>query len=337
MSNKIAAIAIATLVAAYAIVTTCVMIVPEYEQVVLTEFGKPVGEARTDPGLYFVMPWYQRHRFSRRLLRWDGERSEIPTADKRFIWVDTTARWKIINPLKFLVSVGDYSGAQTRLDDVIDSGVRSVISGNDLIEAVRTDLDLVQLPGAATVQTAQARIEKGRKVLQDKILKIASRTTVKEYGIELVDVRVKRINYIEDVQKSIFNRMIAERNKVAAQYRSEGKGKAAEILGRMEKQLKQIRSGAYREAKEIEGEADAEATKIYAEAYGQDAEFYAFMQSLETWSNVIGFRRRKGTKTSLILSTDTEIFRYLKAAGTGEAKAGASTSNNAAARAPTVN
>ena len=315
MNNATAATAIAAIALAYAVVSTCVMIVPEYEQVVLTEFGKPVGDARKDPGLYFVMPWYQRHRFSKRLLRWDGERSEIPTKDKRFIWVDTTARWRIVNPLKFLVSVRDYAGAQTRVDDIIDSEVRSIISGNDLIEAVRTDIELVQLPGAATVQTAQARIERGREKLQDAILVAASKTTVKEYGIELVDVRIKRINYIEDVQKSIFNRMIAERKKVAAEYRSEGKGKAAEILGRMERQLKSIRAGAYRQVKEIEGEADAEATRIYAEAYSQDPEFYGFMQSLETWPAAFGNRRGKGKKTSLVLSTNSALFRYLKDSG----------------------
>jgi modulator of FtsH protease HflC len=311
MSSRTAGILVALIVAAYALVSTCVMIVTEYEQVVLTEFGKPVGEARTNAGIYFVLPWYQRHRFSKRLLRWDGERSEIPTRDKRFIWVDTTARWQIVDPLKFLVSVRDYAGAQTRLDDIIDSGVRSIISGNDLIEAVRTDKELVTLPGEITATNVHMRIKQGRKKLQHAILLAAKATTVKEYGIELVDVRVKRINYIEDVQRSIFNRMIAERKKVAAQYRSEGKGKAAQILGRMERQLKQIRSGAYRSAKEIEGEADATATRIYADAYGKDAEFYGFMQSLETWPAVIGNRRRKGTKTSLILSTDSDLFRYL--------------------------
>lgn len=318
MSNRAAGIAIALIVASYSLISTCVMIVPEYEQVVLTEFGKPVGDARTEPGLYFVLPWYERHRFSKRLLRWDGERSEIPTKDKRFIWVDTTARWQIVDPLKFLVSVRDYAGAQTRLDDIIDSGVRSIISGNDLIEAVRTDAQLVQLPGEATVQSAHLVIVKGRKFLQDAILTAAKRTTVDEYGIELVDVRVKRINYIEDVQKSIFNRMIAERKKVAAQYRSEGKGSAAEIIGRMERELKEIRSGAYRLAKEIEGEADAEATRIYADAYGQDAEFYGFMQSLETWTAVFGQRRQKGKRTELILSTNSDLFRYLRQSGRPE-------------------
>ncbi len=322
MSNRAAAVGIAVLVGLYALINTCVMIIPEYEQVVLTEFGNPKGEARTDPGIYFVPPWYERHRFSKRLLRWDGERSEIPTADKRFIWVDTTARWKIHDPLQFLVSVRDYRGAQTRLDDIIDSAVRGVISGNDLIETVRTSRDLVRLPGEATQQSAPLRIDKGRKVLQQRILKDANSNTEKEFGIVLVDVRIKRINYIEEVQKSIFNRMIAERKKVAERYRSEGKGKAAEILGQMERQLKQIRSGAYRQAKEIEGEADATATRIYAEAYGQDEEFYSFMQSMETWPNAVGHRRRKGTRTNLLMGTDGDLFRYLKDAGTGIKPAG---------------
>lgn len=324
MSNRIAGIGIALIVGIYALFSTCFLIVPEYEQVVLTEFGNPKGEARTEPGLYFVPPWYERHRFSKRLLRWDGERSEIPTRDKRFIYVDATARWRIVDPLQFLVSVADYRGAQTRLDDIVDSEVRSSISANDLIEAVRTDSDLVRLPGEAT-QTASAvhlRIKQGRVALQQQILFATNEKTLKEYGISMVDVRVKRINYIEEVQKSVFNRMIAERKKVAEKYRSEGKGQAAEILGRMERELKQIRSGSYRTAKEIEGEGDATATRIYAEAYSQDAEFYAFLQSLETWPAALGEARKNGTKTRLLMSTDGDFFRYLKAAGKAAPTAG---------------
>ncbi len=318
MSNRVAAIGIAVIIIGFLVIRTCVLVVNEFDQVVLTEFGQPVGEARTEPGLYFVMPWYQPHRYSKRLLRWDGERAQIPTADKRFIWVDTTARWRVKDPLKFLQSVRNYRGAQTRLDDIIDSEVRTVLSENDLIEAVRTDPQLVRAPGEATKVAADLHIERGRKVLQDRIVERAQITTLEQFGIELKDVRIKRINYIEEVQASIFNRMIAERKKVAEEYRSVGKGKAAEILGRMEKQLKVIRSGAYRKAREIEGEADAEATRIYAEAYSQDSEFYAFLQTLETYSGALGKARKKGTRTTLLMSTGAEFFKYLK---TADAKA----------------
>ena len=312
MSNRTAGIGIVVLLLAYLLVANCVMIVNEYDQVVLTEFGQPVGEARTEAGLYFVMPWYQRHTFSKRLLRWDGERSQIPTKDKRFIHVDTTARWQIIDPLKFLQSVRNYSGAQTRLDDVIDSEVRRTISENDLIEAVRTDSELKRLPGEATKTTSDLRISFGRTVLQDRIVTRARAQTRKEFGIDLIDIRIKRINYIEEVQVSIYNRMIAERKKVAEQYRSVGKGMAAQIRGRMEKELKKIRSTAYRAAREIEGEADAEATRIYAEAYSQDAEFYAFLQTLETYDAALGRKRKKGTGTTLLMTTDSAIFGYLR-------------------------
>ncbi len=309
-SNRAAIIVLAVIVSIVLLWNNCALIVHEYEQVVLTEFGQPVGDARVEPGLYFVLPWYKRNVFSKRLMRWDGERAQIPTRDKRFIWVDSTARWSIVDPLKFLQAVGNVRGAQTRLDDVIDSKVREVLSSNDLIEAVRSSDKLIGLAASAT-RTSDSQVRKGRVKLQKQIL-ASGHAMVAEYGIALKDVRIKRINYIDVVQKNIYNRMVAERKKVAEQYRSEGKGRAAEILGRMDRQLKVIRSGAYRKAREIEGAADAEATRIYADAYGQDAEFYAFMQSLDTWEKALGAKRRNGTKTSLILSTDAPVFRYLK-------------------------
>ena len=314
MNNRIAAIGIAVIVLGFLVLRTCVLVVNEYDQVVLTEFGQPVGEARTEPGLYFILPWYEPHRFDKRLLRWDGDRAQIPTKDKRFIWVDATARWRIKDPLKFLQSVRNHRGAQTRLDDIIDSEVRTTLSENNLIEAVRTDPQLVRAPGEVTQAAADLNIVSGRVALQERIVQRARVKTLEQFGIELKDVRIKRINYIEEVQASIYNRMIAERKKVAEEFRSVGKGKAAEILGGMEKQLKGIRSGAYRRAREIEGEADAEATRIYAEAYGQDPEFYAFMQTLETYADALGDRRDKGTHTTLLMSTGAEFFRYLKTA-----------------------
>ncbi len=310
LSNRAGIVVLAVVISIVLLWNNCAMIVHEYEQVVLTEFGQPVGDARVEPGLYFVLPWYKRHVFSKRLMRWDGDRAQIPTRDKRFIWVDSTARWRIADPLKFLQAVGSVRGAQTRLDDVIDSKVREILSSNDLIEAVRSSDKLIGLAASAT-RTSDSQVRTGRVQLQKQIV-ASGQAMVAEYGIALEDVRIKRINYIDVVQKNIYNRMIAERKKVAEQYRSEGKGRAAEILGRMEKQLKVIRSGAYRKAREVEGAADAEAAKIYADAYNQDAEFYGFMQSLETWEKALGSKRMKGTKTSLVLSTDAVFFRYLK-------------------------
>jgi len=310
LSNRAAIAVLAIVIGVVLFWNNCTLIVHEYEQVVLTEFGQPVGDARVEPGLYFVLPWYQRHVFSRRLMRWDGERAQIPTRDKRFIWVDATARWRIVDPLKFLQAVGNVRGAQTRLDDVIDSKVREIISKNDLIEAVRSSKKLIGLALSAT-RTTDSQVNIGRVVLQKEIV-ASGQAMAAKYGIALKDVRIKRINYIGVVQKNIYNRMVAERRKVAEQYRSEGKGRAAEILGRMERQLKKIRSGAYRKSREIQGSADAEATRIYADAYSQDAEFYAFLQSLEMWDKGLGAKRKKGTKTTLIMSTNAAFFRYLK-------------------------
>ncbi|MCB9737749.1 MAG: protease modulator HflC [Deltaproteobacteria bacterium] len=317
MSNRLGLLILVVVVATVAAVSTCTMIVPEFESVVLTEFGEPVGEPITTPGLRLVMPWYERHIFPKRLLRWDGNVSQIPTRDKRFILVDATARWRILDPLQFLRSVTNVNGAQTRLDDIIDSAVRTVISDNELIELVRTERELIGLPEGATATAlavlgdgARATIEKGRIALQTEIVTRSNATTKEQYGIEVVDVRVKRINYIDEVQSNIFNRMIAERKKVAEQYRSEGKGKAAEILGRMERDLKQIESEAFRKAREIEGAADADAARIYAEAYGADPEFYAFLATLDTWERGLG----KGERTRMILGTDSDLLRYLQRA-----------------------
>jgi modulator of FtsH protease HflC len=314
MSNRIGIIVLGILILSAVIVSTCTMIVPEYESVVLTEFGDPVGDPLIEPGLKLVMPWYERHIFPKRLLRWDGDRSQIPTRDKRFIWVDASARWKIVDPLLFLRAVNTVKGAQTRLDDVIDSAVRTIISDNELIELVRSDRDLVGLPTESTDTVtaanhdASAVIEKGRIALQEEVVRRANTKTETEYGIKVVDVRIKRINYIEEVQANIFNRMIAERKKVAERYRSEGKGQAAEILGVMERDLERIRSEAFRKAREIEGQADAEAARIFAEAYGADVEFYTFIATLETWERGIG----KGHRTRLVLGTDGDLLRYLR-------------------------
>jgi membrane protease subunit HflC len=311
VKNRTALLWIFVIVAAYFVAEKTVIVVPEYEQVVLTEFGQPVGEARTSPGVYVVMPWYVVHRFPKQMLRWDGDRAQIPTKDKRFIWVDATARWRIVDPLKFLQSVRNREGAMTRLDDVIDSAVRQTISEHNLIEAVRPDPRPIDLPAAATGSGEELTVKKGREVLQHEIVQRAGPLTKAEYGVELVDVRLRRINYIEAVQANVFNRMIAERQKVAEQYRSEGAGRSAEITGSMERKLKEVRSTAYRQSREIEGTADAEATRIYAEAYGQDPEFYGFLQTLELYPKALGTGRAEG-KTHMVLGTDSELLGYLR-------------------------
>ncbi len=317
MSNRNAVIVVVLLIAAAIVLGRCVVVVAEYEQVVMTEFGDPVGGARTKPGVYWAMPWYETRRFSKRMMRWDSDRAQIPTKDKRFIWVDATARWRIVDGLKFYQSVHDLTGAQTRLDDVLDSALRLVISDNNLIEAVRPDQRPVAIPGMATQTHDEMVVHKGREVLQRDIWQRSQGLIRNEFGIELVDVRLKRLNYIEAVQQNVFGRMIAERQKVAEQYRSEGKGRAAEIQGTMERKLREIRSQAYRKAREIAGQAEAESTGIYAQAYNQDPEFYAFLQTLEAYPQLLGAGRAGGTHTGLVLGTDSELMGYLKAAKPG--------------------
>ena len=285
-------------------------IVQEGVQVVLTEFGKTSGDAITRAGLYFKMPWYDVNTFEKRILRWDGDRNEIPTKDKKFIWVDTTARWRIVNPLKFLQSVrGSYQTALSRLDDLVDGAVRDAVSAHLLIEVVRTD----KVPPAALkdgVGEASSELyltlSKGREEIQDEVLAAARVTIAEQYGIELVDVLIKRINYIPEVAKTVFDRMIAERDKIAKMYRSEGEGRAAEIYGTRDQELRTITSEAYRKSQEVEGTADAEATKIYAEAYSVDPEFYSFWRTLELAGTAIG------PNTRLVMGMDSDLHKYLR-------------------------
>jgi len=317
MSNRNALIMVILLIAAAILIGRCVIVVAEYEQVVITEFGDPVGTARATPGVYWAMPWYEVRRFSKRMQRWDSDRAQIPTKDKRFIWVDATARWRVVDALKFYQSVHDFSGAQSRLDDVLDSALRLVISDNNLIEAVRPDARPLNIPDMSTQTHGEMIVTKGRDVLQQDIWQRSHGLIRNEFGIELVDVRIKRLNYIEAVQQNVFGRMIAERQKVAEQYRSEGKGRAAEIQGSMERKLQEIRSEAYRKAREIAGQAEAESTGIYAQAYNQDPEFYAFLQTLEAYPQLLGAGRGGGTHTGLVLGTDSELMGYLKSSKPG--------------------
>lgn len=285
----------------------------EYELCIITQFGKPVGGAVREPGLHFKVPFVQKlHRFEKRILTWDGSANEIPTADKRYIWLDTTARWKITDPLKFYQSVGNQSGIMTRLDDIIDSASRDIVSSHKLIEAVRNSNDIMnrmeeEESERDTIQSLEKieMISLGRDSLRQMILEKASEL-VPRYGIELIDVQLKRLNYTNDVRQKVYERMISERQKIAAKYRSEGQGKTAEINGKKERELKRIQSEAYREAQRIKGAADAEATRIYADAYGKNPEFYSFLKTMEIYRNTVGANSRA------ILTTDSDIYKYLK-------------------------
>ena len=279
--------------------------VDEREQVVITQFGEPVRVVK-EPGLHIKTPFIQQLiSFEKRILEWDGRATQIPTSDKKFILVDTYARWRINDPLKFYQSVGDELRAQTRLDNVIDATVRDFITEQLLIEVVRTsNQPLVQSEGEK-IGKEEIVIQKGRELLTREISQKASEMTP-EYGIELIDVQIKHINYVQSVREKVFSRMIAERERIAEQYRSEGQGERSKILGDMEKDLKMITSEAYKKAEEIKGKADAQSTKIYAKAYNNDPEFYSFLKAMDTYPDAID------EDTWLILTTDSDYFKYLK-------------------------
>jgi modulator of FtsH protease HflC len=286
--------------------------VGQTEQVILTQFGKPVGAVVDTPGLHLKIPFvWTVHRFDKRWLEFDGDAREITTRDKKYIGVDIYARWRISKPLVYLTAVGDERSAQTRLDDIVDGETRNVVASYDLIELVRSSNRPFQLNeelagiGAAE---AQARITAGRSKLSAEVLRKASEI-MPQYGIELRDVRFKRINYVESVQQKVFDRMISERRRIAERSRSEGQGRAAEIRGQKERDMLAASSVGYRTAQELKGAADAKSTSIYAKAYSRDAEFYQFLKSLETLAAA------SDDKTWLILSTDSELMRALKSSG----------------------
>ena len=299
-------------------------VVREGQQAILTQFGKPVGAAYKEAGLYFKIPFIQEvHLFETRLLKWDGSPNQIPTRDKKYIWVDTTARWRVTDPLRLLQTVHSERGALSRLDDIIDSVVRDLVSSNLLVEIVRSaDWDpdrvsdaveevklssptLVRAESKDDVSGTNQRVQQGRKMITRRMLAEAGKLTP-QYGIELVDVEIKRINYVESVQKRVFERMISERKRIASQYRSEGEGEKQRILGTMKKELARIRSEAYRRSQEIRGKGEADATAIYGKAYNQDSEFYTLFKTLESYGNM------PPKSGQLILSTDGDYFRYLK-------------------------
>lgn len=285
-------------------------VVEEGEQVLLTQFGKPVS-VTAEAGLKFKLPVAQEiHRFQKRILKWDGDPNQIPTKDKKYIWVDTTARWRISDPLKFFTTVATENGAQSRLDDIIDSVVRDAVSGHLLVELVRgreyrTSDGEIEETFNVDGQIIELEDLTGREEILAGILEKA-RANTPDYGIDLIDVHIKRINYVEQVRQRVYERMISERKKVAAQYRSEGEGEKADILGQMQKELKRIESGAYRTSVEVRGKADAEAAGIYSTTYNKDAKFYALTRTLEAYRKAI-----KGN-SRLVLSTDSEFYRYIQ-------------------------
>jgi len=286
-------------------------IVNETEQVIITQFGKPVGDPIIVPGIHFKIPIIQdANFFDKRFLEWDGDPNEIPTKDKRFIWVDTYARWRIIDPLLFFQRLRDERGAQSRLDDILDGETRNAVASHDLVEIIRSTNRKMELSEILqeTREIELVKIEHGRDKITRLIIDTASPRLI-ELGIELLDLRLKRINYVEEVQQKIFERMIAERQRMADEFRSEGQGEASKILGDKERDLEQIESEAYRQSQEIIGKADAEATNIYAGAYDQSQssrEFYRFLKTMETYQNTLA------EKDWLILSTEGDFFKFLQ-------------------------
>ena len=297
----------------------CFYAVNQTEQVIITQFGKPVGEPITDPGLHFKLPIIQEvNRIDKRFLEWDGLPVAIPTRDKTYIHVDTFARWRISDPKTYFVRLRDERSAQSRLEDILGSETRNAVAKHDLIEIVRTDKDrkplrdenLKNVPvGLGTIGVLPA-IQYGRLVIEAEI-KSQAATKLAEFGIDLLDVRLKRVNYNPDVLDRIYQRMISERQQIAQRFRSEGEGEAARIAGQKERDLNEIQSTAYRQVQQIRGESDAKATEIYAQAYTQNphaAEFYNFLKSMETYRKVL-------TKDStLVFSTDSDLFGLLKRA-----------------------
>jgi modulator of FtsH protease HflC len=286
-------------------------VVDETQQVVVTQFGKVVGTPKETPGLYFKIPIIQQATyFPKNLLHWDGDPGQIPTLDKTYIWVDTFARWRIVDPVKFFQTVNDTVRAQGRLDDIIDPAVRNFITSYELIESVRRsdrklDTSEIGIEDYGQKNRAIYTVQTGREKITQRLMEQAQPKLL-PFGIELVDVKIKRINYVEEVRKSVYGRMIAERKQIAEKFRSEGQGESRKILGEKERELKRITSEAYRKAQEIKGKAEAEATKLYAEAFGVDPEFYSFTQTLDIYGATLD------KNSSLVLSTDSEFLKYLK-------------------------
>ena len=284
-------------------------IVQEKDQVVITQFGRPIGKAVTEPGIYFKVPFIQvANYFEKRYMEWNGDPNQVPTKDKKFIYVDTYARWQITDPLQFFKRLTNERGAQSRIDDILDGDTRNFIANNNIEEAVRTSNRTPVSSDSEIISDSLAVIYVGRERIQKEILASANKQTA-DLGIEILDFRFKRINYVQEVQDQVYERMKSERFRIADKFRSEGQGEASRINGEKERELKSIQSNAFREAEQIKGKADAAAALIYAQAYDQSNQsrnLYSFLKSMET------FEKTFDNKTSIFISTDSELYKYLK-------------------------
>ncbi|NBC24910.1 MAG: protease modulator HflC [Bacteroidetes bacterium] len=308
--NKLILI-VALILGGVILLSQSIYIVNETQQVVITQFGKPIGEAVSEPGLKFKTPFLQKANFfEKRYLEWDGDPNQIPTKEKKFIFVDSYARWHITDPLQFYKRLTNERGAQSRLDDIIDGETRDQVASHSLEEVVRNTNREADTTAKISeiIEDSLARIEVGRKRIQNIIQEKANEET-KDLGIEILDFRFKRINYVEDVRQRVYDRMKSERIRIADKFRSEGEGEASRINGEKERELNQIQSEAYKQAETIKGKADAEAARIYARAYNKSSrsvELYSFLKSMETFDNTFD------SSTTVILSTDSELYKYLK-------------------------
>lgn len=307
------ALPVILLVALVIVLANAAFIVNEWEQVIITQFGEPVGTPIDTPGLKFKIPFIQKkHAFDKRFLEWDGDVAELPTKDKVFIEVDTYARWRISDPLLFFQRLRNEPVAQSRLDDILDGETRKAIANHNLLEVIRsTNRTPEQDESVPDLAGELGEIRVGRETIREEVL-TAGQARTADLGIEVLDVQFKRINYGPQVLQDVHARMISERQRIADRFRSEGQGQRAKILGDMDRELKRIQSEAYREAEEIRGRADAAATDIYAQAFNQSADsrsFYEFLKTMETYERTIG------AETWLILSTDGEFYRFLKTSG----------------------
>jgi membrane protease subunit HflC len=298
---------------ALVVMSNSFFILDETEQAIITQFGKPVGDPRTDPGPNFKVPFLQKvSYFDKRYLEWDGDANQVPTKDKKFIFVDSYARWQITNPLQFFIRLRDERAAQTRLDDILDGETRNAVASHDLLDIVRSTNREPVLSDTLLEQIDQlAEIEVGREEIERLILERSNQRTA-DLGIRILDFKLKRINYVDEVRESIYQRMMSERKRIADQFRSEGEGEASKISGDRERDLAQIQSDAIRQSEEIRGRADAEAAAIYAGAYNknkQSRDLYDFTRSMES------FEKSLDEKTYLILSTDSEFYKFLKRGG----------------------
>jgi membrane protease subunit HflC len=312
MPNKKLIIWAVVILIALIFIFSAAFVVTETEQVIITQFGKPVGTPITEPGINFKIPIIQEANFfEKRFLEWDGDPNQVPTKDKRFIWVNTYARWRITDPLLFFQRLRDERGAQSRLDDILDGETRTAIANHLLVEVVRaTNREPIfdeESTGSDESQLLE-NIKVGREKITREILTAATART-QDLGLELLDLRFKRINYVKEVREKVYDRMITERKRVADKYRSEGQGDASRILGEKERELKRITSEAFRKAQEIIGKADAAATKIYADGYNRSEdsrEFYKFLKTMETYESTFD------AKDWLILSSESDFYKYLK-------------------------